>query len=33
VILITKERDEYQARVEALSQQATSQFDRFQTLI
>jgi hypothetical protein len=33
VILITKERDEYQAHVEALSQQATSQFDRFQTLI
>jgi hypothetical protein len=33
VILITKERDESQARVEVLSQQATSQFDRFQTLI
>jgi hypothetical protein len=33
VILITKERDEYQARVEALSQQVTNQFDRFQTLI
>jgi chromosome segregation ATPase len=33
VILITKERDEVQARVEVLSQQVTSQFDRFQTLI
>jgi hypothetical protein len=33
VILITKERDEFQARAEVLSQQATSQFDRFQTLI
>jgi hypothetical protein len=33
VLLITKQWDEYQARVEALSQQVTSQFDRFQTLI
>jgi hypothetical protein len=33
VILITKEWDEFQARVEVLSQQVTSQFDRFQTLI
>jgi predicted nucleic acid-binding Zn-ribbon protein len=33
VILITKERDEVQARVEVLSQQVTSQFDRFQTSI
>jgi hypothetical protein len=32
-MLITKERDEVQARVEVLSQQVTSQFDRFQTLI
>jgi hypothetical protein len=29
VILFTKERDEVQARVEVLSQQVTSQFDRF----
>jgi hypothetical protein len=33
VILITKERDEVQARVAVLSQQVTSQFDQFQTLI
>jgi hypothetical protein len=33
VILVTKERDEVQARVEVLSRQVTSQFDRFQTLI
>jgi hypothetical protein len=33
VILITKKRDESQVRVEVLSQQAISQFDRFQTLI
>jgi hypothetical protein len=33
VILITKERDEVQARVAVLIQQVTSQFDRFQTLI
>jgi hypothetical protein len=33
VILITKGRDEYQTRVEQLSQEVASQFDRFHTLI
>jgi hypothetical protein len=33
VILITKERDEYQTRVEQLSQEVASQFDKFHTLI
>jgi hypothetical protein len=33
VILITKERDKYRARVEQLNREVTSQFDRFNNLI